>query len=111
MKNKVLKIGQEIEFTEDFEIERVLSKEKVSVKKGDLAIITSRKIALYTKGEAKGIMQNLKDIELNGYDHENIARMILNRLNNTFGLDEYLEDDYDSDDFIEEIEDVLMDIL
>lgn len=53
-----------------------------------------------------------KDIEVNGYDHRNIASMILNRLNGVFGIEEFLDyNDINDDEMIDEIEDVLMDIL
>ena len=53
-----------------------------------------------------------KDIEVNGYDHINIAKMIANRLNQVFGLEEFLDNnDIAVESFKIEIEDVLMDIL
>ncbi len=53
-----------------------------------------------------------KGIEVNGYDHVNIAKMIANRLNQVFGLEEFLDDnDIAAESFEIEIEDVLIDIL
>ena len=46
------------------------------------------------------------------YDHENIAISIYHRLNILYGLGMMLEeDDIEEDEFIEEIEDVLSDML
>jgi hypothetical protein len=111
MKKQTYKIGQEIEFIEDFEIEKVISKEKVQVKKGDTAVITSNGTAIHTKGKARGMIQCLSGVELEGYDHENIAKMIFKRLDNEFNLTEYLRDDYYIETIVDEIEDVLCEIL
>ena len=47
-----------------------------------------------------------------GYDCENIAISIYHRLNSLYGLGMMLEEnDIDEDEFIEEIEDVLSDML
>ena len=52
-------------------------------------------------------MKKVKD-----YDCENIAIAIFHRLNSLYGLGMMLEeDDIDEDEFIEEIEDVLSDML
>lgn len=111
MKKQTYKIGQEIEFIEDFEIEKVISKEKVQVKKGDTAVITSNGTAIHTKGQARGMIQFLSGVNIEGYDHENIAKMIFKRLDREFDLTEYLEDDYYIETIVDEIEDVLCEIL
>lgn len=106
------KIGQEIEITEDFTLKTVGGRE-LTVKVRDKAIIDSRARIKYISGQARDVMQMLgKDIEVNGYDHRNIASMILNRLNGVFGIEEFLDyNDINDDEMIDEIEDVLMDIL
>ncbi len=106
------KIGQEIEITEDFTLKTVGGRE-LTVKAGDKAIIDSRGRVKYISGQARDVMQMLgKDIEVNGYDHENIADLILSRLNGVFGLHDYLNDeDIDTEEILAEIEDVLIDIL
>ena len=106
------KIGQEIEITEDFTLKTVGGRE-LTVKAGDKAIIDSRSRIKYISGQARDVMQMLgKDIEVNGYDHRNIASMILNRLNSVFWIEEFLDyNDINDDEMIDEIEDVLMDIL
>lgn len=107
-----LKIGQEVEITQDFEIEAELSGKKVLVKKGDRGFVDSRGRIHYTSGNAIGKIQLLKDSEVKGYDTENIAEMIFNRLKRVFDIDEFLDDyDISKDDFINEVDDVLMDIL
>lgn len=111
MDKKTYRIGQEIEFIEDFEIEKVISKEKVQVKKGDTAVITSNGTAIHTKGQARGVIQCLSGVNIEGYDHENIAKMIFKRLDREFNLTEYLGDDYYIETIVDEIEDVLTDIL
>ena len=106
------KIGQEIEITEDFTLKTVGGRE-LTVKAGDKAIIDSRARIKYISGQARNVMQMLeKGIEVNGYDHVNIAKMIANRLNQVFGLEEFLDDnDIAAESFEIEIEDVLIDIL
>lgn len=106
------KIGQEIEITEDFILKTVGGRELI-VKAGDKAIIDSKARIKYISGQARDVMQMLeKGIEVNGYDHVNIAKMIANRLNQVFGLEEFLDDnDIAAESFEIEIEDVLIDIL
>ena len=106
------KIGQEIEITEDFILKTVGGRE-LTVKAGDKAIIVSKARVKYISGQARDVMQMLgKDVEVSGYDHRNIASMILNRLNGVFGIEEFLDyNDINDDEMIDEIEDVLIDIL
>lgn len=50
--------------------------------------------------------------KVKGYDHSNIARMVLNRLNVVFTIENFLdEEDIQSKEILEEIEDVLKEIL
>ena len=106
------KIGQEIEITEDFTLKTVGGRE-LTVKAGDKAIIDSRARIKYISGQARNVMQMLeKGIEVNGYDHRNIAEMIYKRLNNAFLIEPILEEDgYEVNDILDEIEDVLIGIL
>ena len=103
MKN-TYRLGQEVKFKNGFEIETTISKAKLQVKEGDRAIVTRSGFKIVT-GEAKGKILNFIEEEVKGHDYSNIARMIYNRLNAVYGLEMYL------DEFLEEIEDVLMDIL
>lgn len=106
------KIGEEIGFSQDFEIEAVFSGNKVTVKEGDRGVIDSRGNVHYTTGQARGKIQHLDNAEMKGYDHHNIAEMLFKRLKNQFMLEEHLEGyDLSEKDFIEELEDVLSDIL
>lgn len=107
-----MKIGQEVEFKNDFKIETLITGTKLQVKKGDKALVTSRGFKILT-GEARGKINvfNERD-ETNGYDHENIAKMILDRINVVFGLEEFM--DYEGikeSEMMDEIEDVLTYIL
>ena len=107
------KIGEEIGFSEEFEIESPFGGNKLTVKEGDKGYIDSRGFIHYTTGQARGKIHSLgKEIEVNGYDHENIAKMIFKRIKNQFGLGEFLEGYEISDkDVVEGIEDLLSDIL
>lgn len=107
-----MKIGQEVEFKNDFKIETLITGTKLQVKKGDKALVTSRGFKILT-GEARGKINafNERD-ETNGYDYENISKVIFKRLNAVYGLEMYLEDEeINKKEFIEEIEDVLTDIF
>lgn len=111
MKNNY-RLGQEVKFKHCFEIEATISKTKLQVKEGDRAIATRSGFKIVT-GEAKGKILNFVDgEEIKGHDYSNIARMIYRRLNVVYGLEMYLDDEgIEMDEFLEEIEDVLMDIL
>jgi len=107
------KIGEEIRFSEGFEINGALSGNTLTVKEGDRGYLDSRGNVHYTTGQARGKIQSMKnEIEVKGYDYENIAKMIFKRLKNQFNLIEFLDDyDISERDFTEEIEEVLSDIL
>lgn len=107
-----MKIGQEIKFKNDFKIETLLTNTKLQVKEGDNALVTKNGLKILT-GEARGKITNFQESEqIKGYDHENISKMILQRLNNVFGLEEFAQDeDVDFSEMIDEIEDVLRDIF
>lgn len=111
MKN-TYRLGQEVKFKNGFEIETTISKAKLQVKEGDRAIVTRSGFKIVT-GEAKDKILNFVDgEEVKGHDYSNIARMIYRRLNAVYGLEMYLDDEgIEMDEFLEEIEDVLMDIL
>jgi len=107
------KIGEEIGFSQDFEIESVLSGNKVVVKAGDRGFIDSNGHVHYTTGQARGVIQKIgKEIKISEYDHHNIAKMLWNRLKTQFEIEEFLGDyDVSEKDVIGEIEDILSDIL
>ena len=111
MKDKVLKIGQEVEITEDFKLESCLGTKVLEVKKGDRAYIDGNGFMHYTTGKARGMIQK-SDAEIKGFDYENISKIIYSRLNNSYNLDEFLDDyDMDKSEFTEEIENALVEIL
>lgn len=107
-----MKIGQEVKFTKDFTIKALISGDDLNIKVDDKAIVTSRGYQILT-GEARGkILGFEKGEETEGYDYQNIAKRILNRINAVFGLEEYLEyEEITNQEIREEIEDVLVDIL
>jgi len=106
------RLGQGVKFTKGFEIESELSKYKLQVKEGDKAIITRTGFKIIN-GEARGkILVFNQDEQVKGIDYESISRIIYRRLNSTFSLEMYLDDEeIDKNEFVEEIEDILSDIL
>lgn len=107
-----LKIGQEIIMTQDFEIETAICEKKLLVKKGDKAYIDSKGFVHYVSGDARGKIQGIKDVQLKGYDTENIAKLIYDRLRSRYYIKDFLQDyDISKEDFISEIDWVLSEIL
>ena len=107
-----MKIGQEVVMEKDFEIKTIGSGKVITVKKGNRGFLDSKGRVHLINGEGKGKIIKVENIKLKGYDYENIAISIYHRLNSLYGLGMMLEeDDIDEDEFIEEIEDVLSDIL
>lgn len=111
MNKKTYKAGELIVNEKDFEIETVLTKTKKTIKAGDKAVVTSKGHIQYITGEAIGMRQAL-GIEVKGYDHRSISKRILQRLNDVYGLEDFIEDEEISIyELLDEMEDVLMDIL
>lgn len=109
---KKVKIGQEIVNSEEFEIQKLVSGTKVTVKKGDKGVVDSKGLLHYTSGEANGMIQKIDGMKVDGYDHRNIANMVFNHLKGYFDLSDYLESyDIEEERVLDEIEAVLMDIL
>ena len=110
------KIGEEVKLKESFETE-TFDGRKIAVKDGDKGIIVSNIVAsnsfvLYISGNAKGVMQELEDVEVEGYDYRNISSMILDRLNVVFRLEDFLEDKgIGEEEIINEMEELLVGIL
>lgn len=112
MNNKVYKIGQEIIVKEDFKINAIISDKVMTVKEGDKGFLNSKGFLNLTTGKGRGKIVKINDIEVKGYDHMNISKMILHRLINEYGLDEFIEyEEISRSELIEEISDVLSDIL
>jgi len=106
------KIGEEIRVVRDYEIETILSENKLQVKEGDKGFIDSSGSIHYTSGQARGKIHRLREVEVKGYDYENIAKMLWKRLKSQFEIEEFLGDyDVSEKDVLEELEEVLSDIL
>lgn len=105
-------IGKEITFKNDFKIETHLSNTVMQIRKGDKAVVMKNGLRILN-GEGRGkIVAFNKGDKAEGYDVENISKMILNRLNVVFNLEEFFEnEEIDPDRFAEEIEDVLYDLF
>lgn len=107
-----MKIGQEIVVKEDFKINTIVSDKVITVKEGDKGFLNSKGFFNITTGKGRGKIVKVNDIEVKGYDHRNISEIIFKRLNNVYGLENFLEDEeIDYSEMIDEIEDVLMNIL
>ena len=106
------KIGQQITIADDFVIELAFGGDKLQVKQDDKGFVDTRGMIHYTTGQARGKIQKFEDIEVKEYDHENIAKMVFKRLDNQYRISDFLEDwDIGMNDFVNEIEDILSDIL
>lgn len=107
-----MKIGQEIVVKEDFKINTIVSDKVMTVKEGDKGFLDSKGLMHITTGKGRGKIVKINDVEVEGYDHANISKLILDRLNRVFNMKEFLDDnDIASETFEVEIEDILMDIL
>lgn len=107
-----MNIGAEMEVKEPFKVNTIVSDKVITIKQGDKGFIDSKGVLHLTTGNGKGKMVKVNHAEMEGYDHENIAKLIFNRLDAVFGLERYLyEEEIDYKEFAAEIEDVLMDIL
>lgn len=107
-----MKIGQEIVVKEDFKINTIVSDKVITVKEGDKGFLNSKGFLNITTGKGRGKIVKVNDIEVKGYDHRNISEIIFKRLNNVYGLENFLEDEeIDYSEMIDEIEDALMNIL
>ncbi|MCD7996477.1 MAG: hypothetical protein LUH21_04505 [Clostridiales bacterium] len=104
------KIGQILTFSQDVEIEKALSGEKVIIPKGNKIIIGADKLAHHI---STGMIQPLPEgTEVRGYDCEGIAEYIFTCLRCHLPLGEMMEDyDLSKKDVIDEIEYALEEIL
>lgn len=107
-----MKLGEKVIFENGFEIEGVISQNKLTVKKGDTALVTRYGYKIL-RGEGRGkIISFMEDEKPNGIDCEGVADMIYERLNREYNVSEFLMDyDIDEEDFIDSIFDVISDIL
>lgn len=110
----VFKAGQEVVAQKDFTIESLLGGEPIQVKEGSKAFISADGFLHHTTGTAKGKIQKLSEDKfvVEGYDHENIAKLVWNKILMQCGIQDVLEDyDIDEKTVLEEIEYILLDIL
>ena len=107
-----MKIGQEIKFKNDFEIETMIKKDKIKVKKGDKAVVSKHRLKILN-GYARGkILPFEKNNKPEGIDYGNISKLIYQRLNSEYDMLEFFIDyEIHKKDFIYSIEDILLDIL
>ena len=105
MKEQV-KIGQIIQFAEDFEI-TTFGGRKFNITSEDKALVVKNGIE-WLSGDAKGIKQKVADIEIKGYDYENISELLFEKISNFCEYD--LQEDEISN-IKEEIEEFLIHLL
>lgn len=112
MSKKVCEIGQEIEVKEDFKINTIVSDKVITIKEGDKGFLDSCGRLNLTTGKGRGKIVKINDIEMKGYDYENIAKMIYQRLDRVYGLENFITDEeIVLSEFTDEIEAVLSKIL
>lgn len=78
------KIGQEVTATEDFEIKGY--NKSLQIKKGDKGFVDNNSWVHYINGNARGKMVQFKDLNVKGYDVENISKLIFNQLDVKFNI-------------------------
>lgn len=105
------KIGQEIKIKEDFTI-KTFNDNIIVIKENDKGFLDSKGLLHLTSGKGIGKIVKMDNMEIKGYDYENISKLIFNRLNYVFNISEFLSgEEISKEEFKEEIEDILMDIL
>ena len=104
------KIGQILISTEELELEKALSGEKVIIPKGNEVIIGGDNFAHHIRSN---IIQVLPiDAVIEGYDCEGLADYIVRKLKAMYPLSEMLEDyEIDEKDFTDDIEYILSEIF
>ncbi len=114
MSKTIFKAGQEVVANKDFDVEGFFDEEPIKVKKGSKAFISADGFLHHTTGAARGKIQKLSEeaFEVKGYDHENIAVMVLDRLKLYFPINEFIDDyDVSEKEMLDQIEDTLREIL
>lgn len=110
MKN-TYRLGEIIKTDTEQKIKRIVSGDIEILPKGSKVLVTRTGFKVIS-GKCRDVILPLDDKTIKGTDYTNIARMIYSRLNAVYGLEMYLDDEeIEMDGFLEEIEDVLMDIL
>lgn len=102
-----VKIGQELVAQKDYEINGFSDEEPIKVKAGSKAVVNANGYIEHTTGAARGKIQmlNEENFKIKGYDVENIAKMILDRLKYACEFETVMED-YDLEEkyVLEQIE-------
>lgn len=108
---KKFRIGEQIQVTNDYEIETGLSETKLYVKKGDKGFIDCNGNIHYITGEARGKIHLMKSFEVKGYCTEGMANLIMKCLND-YDIKSILEDnDIEIEDFKNTITEALDEIF
>lgn len=114
MSKTVFKAGQEVVANKDFDVEGFFGEEPIKVKQGSKAFVSADGFLHHTTGAARGKIQMLSEdkFEVKGYDHENIAKMIYEKIARYMEIDSMLEDyDMDKAYLMEVIEEAIEEIL
>ena len=109
-----LKIGEEVKLLEDVETRTCFRDTPLTINAGSKAIVASNHCIEYVSGNAVGKIQmlNKEQFQVNGYDTENIAKMILNVLNRDYDLEQVMETSgIDTDNLLESIQSELERVL
>lgn len=105
------KIGEIIKFDNDVEIKTYVGKKQYVAKKGDIGIVDSHGNILIISGPCNGKVL-AKQVEVKGYEHDDISEMILNRLCCNYGINYYFKDEgIELKEVKNEISDLLSEIL
>lgn len=92
------------------EVKTLIGENTLRVKKGDTAMVTIDGYKVMS-GQASGkILHFNENDKTEGYNYENISKMIVDRINRVFNLEEYMEnEEIDFDELVDEVTDVLTD--
>lgn len=105
------RLGQIIKTDTEQKMKRMVSGDIEKLPKGSKLLVTRTGFKVLN-GECKDLIVPLNGKTIKGTDYTNIARMIYSRLDSEFDIKTLLDnEEIETDEFLEGIEDVLMDIL
>lgn len=105
-------IGQEIKCTKEFSLINPLNGTSVKVIPGDRGWIDSMGVVHYITGEARGLTQPLTNFFFEGYDTENMAKLIMDHLRSSFDMKPLFQGTGNTEtEFEDEIEEILSSII
>ena len=87
-----MKIGETYEAQKDLELQTLVTGREMTIKKGDMGVVTKNGHILMLTGKCKGKKILKIDITLKDIDFKNISNITLKRLDSEFNLNEILED-------------------